>query len=78
MVHDASFLRLKSVTVGYRWTLKTKAIREIEISASGDNLYVWSNYNGFDPDVSSGGIKHLDQAAYPKPTKVVFSINLVY
>ena len=78
MVHDASFLRLKSVTVGYRWTLKTKAIREIEISASGDNLYVWSKYNGFDPDVSSGGIKHLDQAAYPKPTKVVFSINLVY
>lgn len=78
MVHDASFLRLKSLTVGYRWTLKSKALREIEISASGDNLYLWSNYNGFDPDVSSGGVKHLDQAAYPKPTKVVFSINLVY
>lgn len=78
MVHDASYFRLKSVNIAYKWTLRSKAIREIEIAASGDNLYLWSNYNGFDPDVASGSAKRLDQAAYPKPTRVVFSINLTY
>lgn len=78
MVHDASYLRLKSVNIAYRWTLKSKILRQIEVSASGDNLYLWTNYNGFDPDVASGAVKRLDQAAYPKPTRVVLSINLTY
>ena len=78
LMHDASFLRLKTVSIGYRFNLKSKVLRELEVVCSGENLYLWSNYNGFDPDVSSGGINGYDVSAYPKPMRVVCSINLRY
>lgn len=78
MVHDASYARLKTVSVGYRFNLKSRVIRELEVSCSGENLYLWSTYNGFDPDVSSGGIKGYDNSYYPKPMRFVFSVNLKY
>ena len=77
-IHDASYLRLKTVSVGYRFNIKSKVIRELEMSCSGENLYLWSNYNGFDPDVSSGGINGYDISSYPKPLRVVFSVVLRY
>ena len=78
LIHDASFLRLKTVSVGYRFNLKSKVLRELEVVFSGENLYLWSNYNGFDPDVSSGGINGYDVSSYPKPLRVVCSLNLRY
>ncbi len=78
LIHDASYLRLKTVSVGYRFNLKSKVLRELELSCSGENLYLWSNYNGFDPDVSSGGINGYDISSYPKPLRVVFSVVLKY
>ena len=78
MVHDASFLRLKSLSLGYKFNIKSKVLREIEVSASGENLWLLSSYNGFDPDVSSGGTNRLDVASYPKARRVVFSIQFKY
>lgn len=78
LMHDASYIRLKTLSIGYRFNVKSKVLREVEISAAGENLYLWSNYNGFDPDVSSGGVNGYDSSAYPKPRRVVFSIQLKY
>ena len=78
IIHDASYLRLKTVSLGYRFNLKSRVIRELEMTCSGENLYLWSNYNGFDPDVSSGGTNGYDNSYYPKPMRIVFSIQLKY
>ncbi len=78
MIHDASYLRLKTVSLSYRFNLKSRIIRELEATCSGENLYLWSTYNGFDPDVSSGGINGYDNSYYPKPMRVVFSILMKY
>lgn len=78
LIHDASFVRLKTVSLGYRFNLKSRVIRELELTCSGENLYLWSNYNGFDPDVSSGGTNGYDNSYYPKPMRVVFSIQMKY
>ena len=78
LVHDASYLRLKTLTVGYRFNIKSKIIRELEISCSGENLALLSNYNGFDPDVSSGGTNGYDNSYYPKPRRVVFTLQFKY
>ena len=78
VIHDRSYLRLKTVTLGYRFNVKSRYLRELEMSLSGENLYLWTNYNGFDPDVSSGGINGYDVSAYPKPLRVVFSIQMKY
>ncbi|MCR4571938.1 MAG: TonB-dependent receptor [Bacteroidales bacterium] len=78
LIHDASYLRLKTVSLGYRFNIKSRAIRELELSCSGENLYVWTNYNGFDPDVSSGGTNGYDNSYYPKPRRIVFTISMKY
>lgn len=83
LVHDASYIRLKNISVGYTFNLKNKKyLKDIKLSVSGDNLYLWKNYNGFDPDVSSSGksstLRRMDLGAYPKPRTIIFSIQLRY
>lgn len=78
LIHDASYVRLKTVSLGYRFNVKSKVLSEVELNLSAENVYLWSNYNGFDPDVSSGGINGYDVSSYPKPRRVVFSIQLKY
>ena len=84
MIHDASYVRLKNISLSYTFDLrkKTKALRDITISASGENLYLWKNYNGFDPDVSSEGesstLRRMDLGAYPKPRTIIFGVQIRY
>jgi TonB-linked SusC/RagA family outer membrane protein len=85
MVHSATYLRLKNITVGYNFDL-TKATRNIvkslKLSASAKNVFLWKKYNGFDPDVSSEGssstLRRIDIGAYPNPRTFIFSIQMQY
>ena len=84
MLHDASYIRLKNISLGYTFDLrkKTKHLRDITVSASGENLYLWKNYNGYDPDVSTNSsgstIRRMDNGAYPKARTVIFSVQIRY
>lgn len=83
IIHDASYLRLKSLSLGYDFNIKkAKVVKEISIALSGENIYLWKNYNGFDPDVSNssdkGTIRRMDLGAYPKPRTFIFSVQLKY
>lgn len=78
IIHDASFLRLKTLSLSYHFNIKSRVLRELDITCSGENLYLWTNYNGFDPDVSSGGINGYDVSSYPKPRRFVLSIQMSY
>ena len=78
LIHDSSYIRLKTVSLSYRFNFKSRFARELEVSLSGENLYQWTNYNGFDPDVSSGGTNGYDNSWYPKPRRFVISIQMKY
>ena len=84
MVYDASYIRLKNISISYTFDLRkvTKHLRDITVSANGENLYLWKYYNGYDPDVStdSGGsvIRRMDNGAYPKARTIIFSVQIRY
>jgi len=85
MVYDASYLRLQTVSLGYRWDLgkwTNNKLRDVQFTLSGENLLLWKKYNGFDPDVSSESgtstLRRVDIGAYPKPRTVVGSIQIRY
>lgn len=85
MVYDATFLRLKNISFGYTFTDFKKlkgVIKDIKLSVSGENLYLWKKYNGFDPDVSSNSsnstLRRVDIGAYPKGRTVIFSLQVRY
>lgn len=77
-VHDASYLRLKNVSLSYLINFKKKAKKYIDsmtVGISGENLYLWKNYNGFDPDVStSSKVYRLDDGSLPRQRTFVFNL----
>lgn len=87
-VEDGSFLRLNTLTLGY--TIPNSLTSQIGISqfrvyVSGYNLWLWSNYSGYDPEVSttrSDGYAALtpglDYSSYPKSRSVTFGVNITF
>ena len=52
---DASYLRLKSVSFGYSLpdrVMKRMNLRSLRIYATGTNLFTWTDYKGWDPEVN--------------------------
>ncbi|MFL9484195.1 TonB-dependent receptor [Chitinophagaceae bacterium LWZ2-11] len=84
VVEDGSYLRLKTVSLGY--TLSAAALRRAKISSlrfymSAQNLYTWTNYSGPDPDVSTRNTVQspgFDYMAYPMPKTIVFGLNATF
>lgn len=70
-VEDGSFLRLANVALSYKFSFKNKksVLRGLDLGVSAGNLYVWSKYSEWDPDVNSFGsnIKRMgiDMGSYP-------------
>ncbi|GHU85814.1 SusC/RagA family TonB-linked outer membrane protein [Bacteroidia bacterium] len=84
-VEDGSFLRLNTVTLGY--TVPKKLVNKIKIEnlriyCSAYNVALWTNYSGFDPEVSTrrklAYTPGVDYAAYPRSRSIVFGVNLTF
>lgn len=82
VVEDASFLRLKNVQLGYNFPVKL--IKKFKLSSfrvyvSGQNLWTWTKYTGYDPEVSvrnSAMTRGFDYSAYPRSTSYTFGVKL--
>ena len=70
-LEDASFLRLRNITLGY--TIPESAIKgaNLRLFLSAENLFTITNYSGLDPEV---GGKGLDTGQYP--VSKTFSLGL--
>lgn len=82
MIEDGSFLRLKSVQLGYMlpraWMNRLK-ISSVRVYCTLNNLYTWTNYSGFDPEVStqfSNMSRGFDYSSYPRSFSAVFGLNI--
>lgn len=82
IIEDGSFLRLKTLSVGYTIPKKTLArlgVSTARLYLAAQNLWTLSNYSGYDPEVSirSGALTPgLDYSAYPRAYTVSFGVNL--
>lgn len=75
-IEDGSYLRIKNITLGY--TFPTRLTHRIKFSsmriyASCQNLYTFTNYSGFDPEVPVSGI---DYSVYPVTRTISIGVNL--
>ena len=55
---DASFMRLRNLSVGFDFArfFKIKGIRKAQLVLTGRNLVTFTDYTGMDPEVSSGNV----------------------
>jgi hypothetical protein len=85
MLESGSYTRLRSVTLTYNvppsWLGRT-GLSMARIYATGTNLVTWTDYSGFNPDVSSISIgntnRGIDVGSYPLAKAVTFGLNLSY
>ncbi|WP_246202406.1 SusC/RagA family TonB-linked outer membrane protein [Spirosoma agri] len=66
-VEDASFIRLKNVSLGYTLP-KIKGINQIRLYVSANNAFTITKYTGFDPEVNNFGnatTQFVDNGTYP-------------
>lgn len=82
-VEDASFLRLNTLTLGYTLPnslLSKVGIQNLRFYVTGYNLFCWTSYSGYDPEVSTVRKTNLtpgvDYSAYPKSRQFVVGLNL--
>lgn len=82
-VEDGSFLRLNTLTLGYTLpsSLTSKAkIKSLRFYLTGYNVFVWTNYSGFDPEVSTRRntpyTPGVDYSAYPRSRQLVAGLSL--
>ena len=86
-LEDGSYLRLNNATLAY--TLNPKGtfgdlVNGIRFSITGQNLFVITDYSGFDPEVNTGsaidGIQTfgIDRFTYPTPRTFLFGLNVTF
>ena len=79
-VQSADFLRIGHVAVAYTIPFKTKWIKSMKLSATAGNLYTFSGYKGWNPDVNCFGrsvlSQGIDYGAYPLTRNFIFGVNL--
>ncbi len=51
-IEDGSFIRLKQVTLSYKFPLKSNKIKDFQLFVKGNNLITLTDYLGRDPDFS--------------------------
>ena len=85
-VQDASWIRLRNVTLSYtlpsKW-LKKSFVKGASVSFTGNNLWLDTPYNGFDPEASdaiTGDLSSSSQAGftYPPMRSYLFSLNVSF
>ncbi|TDW96425.1 SusC/RagA family TonB-linked outer membrane protein [Dinghuibacter silviterrae] len=82
-VEDGSFIRLNNVSIGYTVQsnlLRRAKVTRLRIYVTGNNLYVWTHYSGYDPEVNTRRATPttpgVDYSAYPRSRNYVFGVNL--
>ena len=85
-IEDGSYLRLKTLSLTY--TVPEKISRKIGmqrlmLSLKGTNLWTWTKYRGFDPEMSSSvGTSNstlgIDRSSYPASKSFTFNVNITF
>ena len=85
---NGSYLRLNNLSLGYNFNTKSlpflKWASSLRLSVTGQNLFVITDYDGYDPEVNidrnignvlSYGIDYL---SYPKARSIIFGLNMSF
>lgn len=80
-IEDGSFIRVKNITLGY--TLPHfKGISNIRLYVSGNNLFTFTKYDGFDPEVNAAGGSNtqigIDNLVYPMSRSYLAGVQVTF
>jgi TonB-linked SusC/RagA family outer membrane protein len=76
-IEDGSFLRIQELNIGYTFNLPKEKVflSAIRLYANASNLYTFTKFSGYDPEVSLLGIY---SGGYPRLRKWTFGIDITF
>jgi hypothetical protein len=83
-VEDGSFLRIRNVSLGYNFNeniLQKVRMKGLRVYVTGQNLYTFTKYPGFDPETSSEGeglSRGGDYLGYPAARTLIVGLNVSF
>lgn len=83
-VEDGSYLRLKTVALGYTLpanVLSRAKIKAVRLYIASQNLVTWTKYSGIDPEINvynSALTPGFDYSPYPRAKTVTLGLNLTF
>jgi iron complex outermembrane receptor protein len=79
-LEKGNYVKLTNASISYRIGDVGKSLRNMNISLTGQNLFVITNYKGFDPEVNTdggiGGIPSLGIEYIPYPSARTISLGI--
>lgn len=72
---DASFLKIRSVTIGYQLSkdmLRNMPITGMRLYVQAENIYTWTKWRGFDPEPITGSSLSI----YPNPRMYTIGVKV--
>ena len=85
---EGAYLRLNSLVLGYSFNTRAlglnKWVTGMRLSVTGQNLFVITDYDGYDPEVNTdrtiNGISSygIDFLSYPKARSIIFGLNVSF
>jgi TonB-dependent starch-binding outer membrane protein SusC len=80
-VEDASFTRIKTITLGYTFNNKLfgNVFQSLRIYTTIENALLITKYTGYDPEVGGGTIgRGIDSQGIPMPKNYLFGVQLSF
>ena len=80
-IEDGSYLKIKNIVFGYTFPESmVKIVDRLNVYCSLNNFITFTNYSGFDPEVSYRGASNLtmgeDYSTYPQSKTVMFGVKV--
>lgn len=81
-VEDGSFLKIKYITLAYDWYKPAKWIEKIHVDFTVNNVWTFTQYSWFEPDVNAGGTNAscpgVDSYSYPSTRSYALTLNFTF
>ena len=80
-VEDGDYMRIRNITLGYRipqdLLAKTRMFQSARIYISAQNLFTFTKYSGFDPEIGSTNPLQagVDNGVYPQPRTFMAGVS---
>ncbi|AWA29704.1 SusC/RagA family TonB-linked outer membrane protein [Flavobacterium magnum] len=80
-IKDADYFRLKVLQIGYSLPVGVSGkagLQKVRFYVTGENLFTFTKYPGYDPEIGGGDNSGIDRGYYPQAKSYMFGINLQF
>ncbi|BEV02947.1 TonB-dependent receptor [Chryseobacterium gambrini] len=80
-LQKGDYVRIKLVQLGYtlpQSAMQNFGVNKLRLYVTGENLFTFTKYTGYDPEIAAGDSFGIDRAYYPQARTFIFGANITF